>query len=170
MTKGYSPSHDRHSKAHPSRNTLGTLGEDLVAQWLRGSRVRVLHQRWRCRLGELDLVAGFPATAQQAKTLAFVEVKTRSRGNWDHDGRGALSAAKCQRLQRAASLFLSRFPQYAELPCRFDLALVRCQPLPNRGLREPVDTKLPDMIAIGQPVMMNQVQLTLQEYLVGILD
>lgn len=132
--------------------------------------MRVLHQRWRCRLGELDIVAGFPARPQQAKTLAFVEVKTRSRGNWDHDGREALSVAKCQRLQKTARLFLSRFPQYAELPCRFDLALVRCQSLANRGIREPVDAKLPDIIAIGQPVVLNQVQLTLQEYLVSVLD
>lgn len=170
MTKGYSPSHDSHSKAHPSRNTLGTLGEDLVAQWLRGAGVRVLHQRWRCRLGELDIVADFRASPQQAKTLTFVEVKTRSRGNWDHDGRGALSAAKCQRLQKAARVFLSQFPQYAEFPCRFDLALVRCQSLPKRRLSELVDAKLPESITIGQPVIINQVQLTLQEYLVGILD
>lgn len=146
---------------------MGTLGEDLVAQWLRGSQVRVLHQRWRCRLGELDIVAGFPATPETAKTLAFVEVKTRSRGNWDQDGRLALSAAKCRRLNQAARLFLARFPRYAQLPCRFDLALVRSQPAPPGS---PITSKLPDAIVIGQPVQVNQLQLTLQDYLVGVLD
>ncbi|TVR16374.1 MAG: YraN family protein [Phormidium sp. GEM2.Bin31] len=170
MTKGYSTSDNSRFKGHPTRNIVGTLGEDLVAQWLRASQVRVLHQRWRCRLGELDIVAGFPATPETAKTLAFVEVKTRSRGNWDHDGRLALSAAKCQRLNQAARFFLARFPQYAQLPCRFDLALVRSQPAPQDAPLSSITPKLPDVITIGQPVLVNQLQLTLQEYLVGILD
>ncbi|WP_159784849.1 YraN family protein [Sodalinema gerasimenkoae] len=170
MTKGYSTSDNSRFKGHPTRNIVGTLGEDLVAQWLRGAGVRVLHQRWRCRLGELDIVAGFPATPETAKTLAFVEVKTRSRGNWDHDGRLALSPAKCQRLNQAARLFLSRFPQYAQLPCRFDLALVRSQRAPQGSATSPTTPKLPNDITIGQPVLVNQLQLTLQEYLVGVLD
>ena len=36
---------------------IGVLGEDLVARWLQSSGWTILHRRWRCRWGELDLVA-----------------------------------------------------------------------------------------------------------------
>lgn len=36
---------------------IGVLGEDLVARWLQSSGWEILHRRWRCPWGELDLVA-----------------------------------------------------------------------------------------------------------------
>jgi len=42
---------------HPNRQAIGELGEALVAHWLAAHGWVVCHQRWRCRWGELDLVA-----------------------------------------------------------------------------------------------------------------
>ena len=36
---------------------IGVLGEDLFARWLQSSGWEILHRRWRCPWGELDLVA-----------------------------------------------------------------------------------------------------------------
>ncbi|MBE7382000.1 MAG: YraN family protein [Leptolyngbya sp. SIO1E4] len=104
-----------------SKKQLGDSGEALVVNWLQQKGWKIIAQQWHCRWGELDIVAhhGPPQSC-----LAFVEVKTRRRGSLDHDGRLAITPQKQRKLWRSAERFLSQHPQYRELPCRFDVALV----------------------------------------------
>ncbi|MGQ0841688.1 YraN family protein [Actinokineospora sp.] len=51
---------------------LGTRGEDVAARYLESTGLRVLDRNWRCRLGELDLVA------TDGDRLVVCEVKTRT--------------------------------------------------------------------------------------------
>jgi putative endonuclease len=111
----------------------GNRGEELVADHLAAQGWQILARQWRCRWGELDLVA------QKGSTLAFVEVKTRSLnarwGDWDPIGLEAVGSAKQKRLIRAATLFLSQNPQLEHLNGRFDVALVQSVQRQSSGLK-----------------------------------
>ncbi len=100
----------------------GELGEAVVAAWLGERGAKILHQRWRWRRGEIDLIA------IEAETLIFIEVKTRNARSWDADGLLAITPQKQARLYSSAELFLVRHPEFADYPCRFDVAIVRHQP------------------------------------------
>jgi putative endonuclease len=101
----------------------GEKGEAVVAQWLSSRGSRILHQRWRSKRGEIDLIA------IEADTLLFIEVKTRNPSNWDADGLLAITPQKQARIIHTAQLFLLKYPYLAEQPCRFDVAIVRYQPI-----------------------------------------
>lgn len=118
--------------AHPDAQDLGQYGEQLVYQWLTQRHWRVIQQRWHSRFGEIDLIAqGHSGHGPlRSEMLAFVEVKTRSQGNWDADGLLSLTRSKQRKLQTTARYFLVRHPHLSELPCRFDVALVSCQSAP----------------------------------------
>lgn len=85
-----------------NRAQLGALGEQLAVDHLTGLGLHILTRNWRCRYGELDVIATEPATG----TVVFVEVKTRTG-----DGYGglahAVTAQKVRRLRRLASLWLA---------------------------------------------------------------
>ncbi|MGF1458323.1 MAG: YraN family protein [Leptolyngbyaceae cyanobacterium] len=105
-----------------STKQLGDDGEGLVAQWLQQQGWQILAQQWHCRWGELDLIARHP---DPAVGVAFVEVKTRHRSGIDQGGRLAITLQKQQKLWHSAQLFLAEHPEYCDLPCRFDVALVQ---------------------------------------------
>jgi putative endonuclease len=109
----------------------GELGEDLVAQWLQSTGWIILHRRFACRWGEIDIIAEYPGTSALSSILAFVEVKTRSSGNWDAGGRSAITPQKQAKLWRTAGMFLAQYPQKADYSCRFDVAIVHYQRLSN---------------------------------------
>jgi putative endonuclease len=93
---------------------LSVRAEDRCAGLLRGAGLRLLERNWRCRLGEIDLIA------EEGGVLVFVEV--RMRRGWGFGGAAeSVTAAKRARLMAAAQLYLSRQPQ---AQCRFDVILV----------------------------------------------
>ena len=90
----------------------GAWGEDLAAVFLEEKGFRIAARNWRCRFGELDLVAeghGF---------LCFVEVKLRRSSRF---GGGAeyVDRRKQEKLRAAAELYLQENP--AGLQPRFDV-------------------------------------------------
>jgi putative endonuclease len=85
-----------------NRAEIGALGEQLAVEHLQSVGLRVLTRNWRCRYGELDVIAADDA----AHTLVFVEVKTRTS---DHFGgvEQAVTPEKVRRLRRLAGLWLA---------------------------------------------------------------
>ncbi len=137
------------TSSSPGRS--GAAGEELVARWLQQQGWEVLHRRWRCRWGELDIVA------RRDRDLAFVEVKTRSRGNWDRGGLDAIDGKKQEKTILAARSFLGATPELAECCCRFDVAIVA-----NLG-RDRAST--PPTIALGEPIPLCGYRLVLKDYI-----
>ena len=159
---------------HPSHYLdIGVLGEELVAKWLQSTGWVILHRRWRCRCGEIDIIARQdpPKTPHSSPILVFVEVKTRSRGNWDAGGLLSITQRKQAKLIQAARYFLGIYPNLADYTCRFDVALVCCQRLsPQRyNLGEIAVTLEAKAGSSSLPVQLEQAkavkyQLILQEY------
>jgi putative endonuclease len=85
-----------------TRAEIGALGERLAADHLTGLGLRILTRNWRCRYGELDVIAVDP----NSDTVVFIEVKTRTG-----DGFGglaqAVTAQKARRLRRLAAIWLA---------------------------------------------------------------
>jgi putative endonuclease len=99
--------------------TVGQQGEELVGAWLQTKNAQVLHYRWRSRRSEIDLIA-----QKDDGTVLFIEVKTRSKSNWDADGLMAIDRRKQSKIIHGAQMFLGLHPNLADQPCRFDVALV----------------------------------------------
>ena len=74
---------------------LGRRGEQLAVDHLEARGMAVLERNWRCRLGEIDIVA------RDGGDLVFIEVKTRSNGDYGHPFE-AITPIKLARLRRLA--------------------------------------------------------------------
>ena len=98
------------------RKRRGDRGEAAVSAALEARGYRILARQYRCRWGELDLVAWDPAGV-----LCFVEVKTRSPGAIAA-ARESVTPAKQRRLRTAAGYYLAE--KELDCPCRFDVAEV----------------------------------------------
>ena len=98
-------------------NDAGVRAEDLCAELLRASGLRVIERNWRCRHGEIDLIA------EEGGTLVFAEVRMRSGAGFGGAAE-SITEAKRSRLLAAARLYLARKPESA---CRFDVFLVGAQ-------------------------------------------
>lgn len=145
---------------------IGNLGEALVARWLQLQDYQILECNWRCRWGEIDLIA------REVKTsaIAFVEVKTRSYNNWDEAGLLAVDSRKQQKIIQAASFFLTQHPRLAELPCRFDVALVSCQVLAEPTDSSNLKIRQITRLQLGQKIALQQYRLTIENYLLSAFD
>lgn len=95
-------------------NATGMRAEELCAELLRKAGLRILARNWRCRLGEIDLVA------EEGATLVFAEVRLRRDAAFGDAGE-SITAAKRARLLAAARLYLAG---RGAAECRFDVLLL----------------------------------------------
>ncbi|MEU9092667.1 YraN family protein [Streptomyces sp. NPDC087901] len=106
-----------------ARGALGRYGEDLAVRLLTDVGMSVLERNWRCRAGEIDIVA------KDGDALVICEVKTRRAGAFEHPMAG-VTPAKADRLRRLAELWLARYGGPPPGGVRIDLVGVV---LPRRG-------------------------------------
>lgn len=136
---------------------IGKLGEEIVAMWLRSHSCLILHHRWGCRWGEIDLIV----RDNQSNTLIFVEVKTRKQGrNWDENGLLAVNKNKQNKMILTAESFLEKNPSLAVLNCRFDVALVTCV-----QTKESNDNNVINNFNLRENVSYQGYQFKIEEYI-----
>ncbi len=90
----------------------GAVGEVLAARFLREKGYTLLASNYRCRQGEIDIIAA------DKTYIAFVEVKTR-RSDALYAPREAVTTAKQRRLIATAMLYLRANP--VDKQPRFDV-------------------------------------------------
>jgi len=90
----------------------GAWGEALAAEYLRKKHYRIVASGYRCRFGEIDLIA------RNKRNLVFVEVKLRKNGSFAQ-AMEYVDRRKQDRLRVTASIYLSQNP--TDLQPRFDV-------------------------------------------------
>ena len=93
-------------------NLAGAWGEAVAAEFLRSKRYSIIAAGYRCRYGEIDLIA------KDRKTLMFVEVKLRKSAKFAA-ARDYVDRRKQDKIRITASFYLAENP--TNLPCRFDV-------------------------------------------------
>ncbi len=108
---------DRSRQGVVSHNqSFGAWGEDLVAEWYRKRGYEIVERNWRCRQGEIDIIA------IRDLVLVICEVKTRASADFGSPAL-AVDLTKQQRLRRLAAHWLSEHPNN-RVAVRFDVAAV----------------------------------------------
>lgn len=97
-----------------SASLKGALMERRAARWLQRRGLRPLRRNYRCRFGEIDLLA------LDGATLVFVEIRYRKSDRFG-DAAASVDRRKRCRLIAAARHYLMSNPQHAERDCRFDV-------------------------------------------------
>jgi putative endonuclease len=95
------------------RAHTGAEGEERACAYLRGRGLAILERNFRCRVGEIDIVA------REGDSVVFVEVK--ERGDPSHGAAvEAVTPSKRRRVIRAAQLWAARHGA-SESDVRFDV-------------------------------------------------
>lgn len=95
---------------------LGEIGEDLAVAHLRKLRYKILERNFRCKFGEIDIVA------LDGKSLVFIEVKARSTGEFGSPLTG-VTPRKQRQLVKVALAYLQKHRLFNR-QARFDVVAV----------------------------------------------
>ncbi|MRR06302.1 MAG: YraN family protein [Deltaproteobacteria bacterium] len=97
--------------------SLGKQGETFAASFLKGLKYKIIETNYRCRCGEIDIIA------RDGSVLVFVEVKAR-RGASYGPPQLSVTPFKQRQISKAALTYLAK-NKLLEVPARFDvIALV----------------------------------------------
>ncbi len=94
----------------------GQAGEDLASAYLQRQGMQILERNFRCRAGEIDIVA------RDGATVVFVEVKERASASHG-SAVEAVTVAKRLRIIRAARLYAAQH-EASEGALRFDVVAI----------------------------------------------
>jgi putative endonuclease len=97
------------------KQLLGKIAENRAERLLCSAGLVILARNWRCRQGEIDLIA------RDGETLVFVEVRSRA-SNRHGSAADSITLHKQRRVIAAARHYLQTLPRHPA--CRFDVVLL----------------------------------------------
>lgn len=100
-----------------NRKQKGDAAEEAAVQYLTSIGYEILDRNWRCRSGEIDIIA------KERGRLIFVEVRSRSNGILQGTPEESLNSRKIQQVRRTAELYLHMKCQM-DFPLSFDVVSV----------------------------------------------
>lgn len=98
------------------KQILGAKGERLALKFLCQRGYKIITRNFSCRLGEIDIIA------REGKITVFIEVKTRSSGEFGLP-QEAINLEKIKHLRRVAQFYISNHAN-PEGEFRFDVVAV----------------------------------------------
>lgn len=102
------------------RISTGRAGEEAAVQYIRKKGMKVLERNFRCRLGELDIIA------RDGRCIVFVEVRT-VRSKFFGTPQESVGTKKKQKLRLLAQYYV-KFRNLGDVPLRFDVVAVTGEP------------------------------------------
>ncbi|KZE76960.1 endonuclease [Paenibacillus jamilae] len=105
------------TRSKDQRKAKGAMGEEAAALFLENLGYRILERNWRCRSGEIDLIA------KQEHILVFIEVRSRSSSRYGTPAE-SVTARKITQVRQTAVVYL-HMNGMGEAPIRFDMISVR---------------------------------------------
>ncbi len=100
------------------RKMTGRAGEDAAAAYLIREGYRMIERNWRCRTGEIDIIAA------RDRQLIFVEVRTRSTTGSFGSALESVDPRKQAQVRRTAEVYLHR-QRMDEATVQFDVIAVQ---------------------------------------------
>lgn len=100
-----------------NKQSTGRQGELIAANYLQQNGYTIVLRNWRCRFGEIDLIA------QKDGTLVFVEVRTRHSAT-SEEAFASIDKMKQTKMARAAQLYLATNDLPSDVDWRIDVIAV----------------------------------------------
>ena len=95
------------------RIDIGKRGETLAISFLKKNGYRIIESNFRCRYGEIDIIA------QDGKTVAFIEVKTKTSNRFGSPTQ-AIDSRKQRQVSKTALAYISQ-KRLTNYSARFDV-------------------------------------------------
>nr|WP_154983894.1 YraN family protein [Paenibacillus xylanexedens] len=100
-----------------TRQQKGKIGEEEACRWLVKQGYSILQRNWRCRSGEVDIIA------VREDLLIFVEVRSRSSNSGFGTPQESVDQRKMQQVRSTAGVYIQMSGEHTR-QIRFDVIAV----------------------------------------------
>ncbi|GAC43110.1 YraN family protein [Paenibacillus popilliae] len=108
-----------------NRKEKGAAAERMAAERLQALGYRIIHKNWRCRSGEIDIIA------RDGNCWVFIEVRSRYGAAGAVEAAEAIDWRKQHKVRAVAEVYVNRYRLH-EAELRFDAVAVALGADPSR--------------------------------------